>query len=219
MEDSRSEETRKYIGIHMVTMGTSAIHAAIKEGLDPEEAFNDWLSVCKSGKYVLEHPEATKEEKATAQKHLQDGILGMGKALYELEEYDQVVSLLEGHENDERAGVILGLAYFKVADSKNLAQYISYIKKAFHLVQAVERNQTLDLDSEYRFLAFDRLKNLYVIAEKYPELGITPNVDAAYNCMLAASELPDLNPHAQMYIISELKKFRKGFWGKYIYEN
>lgn len=218
MEDSRSEETRKIIGIHMMAMSANAAKAVIQEDIDSEEAFNAWQRVCESGKCVLEHPEATEEEKATALKNFQDGILGMGKVLYDLEEYDQVVMLLEDHKIDERMGVILGLAYLKVADPKNPTQYANYFKKAYPLIQVVERNQTLDLDSKYRFFAFIYLKFLYLHARDFPQLGITPSVEAAYNCMLAASNLPDLIPDAQMLIASELKKFRKGFFGGYTYQ-
>ncbi len=217
MEDSRSEETRKYIGIHMMAMSASAAKAVMQEGIDSEEAFNAWQRVCERGKCVLEHPEATEEEKATALNNFQDGILGMGKALYDLEEDDQVVMLLEGHKIDERTGVILGLAYFKAADPENPAQYISCLKKAYPLIQVVERDQTLDLDSKYLFFAFFYLKSLYLHAREFPQLGIVSSMEAAYNCMVAASKLPDLIPDAQTLIASELKKFHKGFLGGYTY--
>lgn len=217
MEDNRSEETRKYIGIHMMAMSTGRLSAILKEDLDPEAAFADWQSICESGKCVLEHPEATQEEKATALKNLQDGILGMGKALYELEEYGQVIALLEGNADDKRMGVLLGLAYFKVADPER-PQDIDCLKKAYSLLQTVERDPTLDLDTKYRYFALFRLESLYLFAREYPKLGIAYSVEAAYNCVLAASRLPDLIPDAQNFIAAELKKFHKGFFGGYTYQ-
>lgn len=221
MEDNRSPEVRKEIGLNMISMAGSALRAIMREDLDWSEALSEWQTVFHCAQFILEHPETTEDEKRDARNNLRNSVYGMAHAFFELEEYQQAEEILEyavdAQIADKRADVLLGICYVQTADRNDMQAFLTKIRTTFILLRTVEQNPELELDAKIKHTAWMHLAFLYRNGRNLNILN-SNDIESAYRCITMAATIPDLPDAVIDFTNAELHKYKKGLFGGYSYK-
>jgi len=199
-------------------MNAARVVAIIYEDSDSEEMRRNLIAAlgyCTALLSNADDSEAGSTARNMAIKAYPSIVFGIASSLYDDGNIESARKMLQEQEEPE-AKVLLGLCYMKIG-SGDAGERVRAFEAAYPLLSIVETDDVSNLPVRYQHTALLSLSSLYRLAGEFGTRSVPTDVEHAYQCVLKASNLPDLPDAVRNFTNAELSKYRKKFFGGYCY--